>query len=147
MRYLKTYLSIGITTLFCITACSQDELQENADMGEKKVTVTQPIEKAPKALKAEPTSQAELEDKAQQSTTLKGTIIFKELEGGFYAFISEQGERFTLYNLGDEYKKNGLIAEIKGIKDPNAMTFTQFGTVLHVTEVKILDTSKLINDK
>jgi hypothetical protein len=91
-------------------------------------------------------TQAEAKEvSVNDSVTLKGSIIYKELEGGFFAFITESGDRFTLHGLDEDYHQNGLIVEIEGVTKPEMMTITQFGTVLEVLNVKVLDTSKVIN--
>ena len=101
----------------------------------------------PKELIAEPVTQAEaIEDNTKGEMTMKGSIIYKDLEGGFYAFIAEKGDRYTLHGLDETYQKNGLIVEVKGTPKPDMMTFTQFGTVLQVSSVKVLDTSKVIDN-
>ena len=100
-----------------------------------------------KELVAEPVTQAEaVEDNAKGEVTMKGSIIYKDLEGGFYAFIAENGDRYTLHGLDETYQKNGLVVEVKGTPKPDMMTFTQFGTVLQVSSVKVLDTSKVIDN-
>ena len=115
-------------------------------MTDKKEQSQQNSEDLPKELVAEPVTQAEaVEADAKGEVTMKGSIFYEDLEGGFYAFIAENGDRYTLHGLDETYQKNGLIVEVKGTPKPDLMTFTQFGTVLQVTSVKVLDTSKVID--
>ena len=116
-------------------------------MVDKKEELQNSEDNLPKELIAEPVTQAEaLENNAKGEVTMKGSIVFKDLEGGFYAFIAENGGRYTLHGLDETYQKNGLIVEVKGTPKPDMMTFTQFGTVLEVSGVKVLDTSKVIDN-
>lgn len=94
-----------------------------------------------KAMVEQKTENADMDE----STVLTGMIVYKELEGGFFAFIADNGDRFTLHGLSDAYKKNGLIVEITGTAKPNMMTITQFGTVFEVQEVTVIDASKVID--
>ncbi|MCG7650119.1 MAG: ribose-phosphate pyrophosphokinase [Pseudomonadota bacterium] len=145
-----------ITALLNTTGCSGDDdsvkqadlEKQGTEMKDKSSTV-QANDKSsmPKELVAEPVTQAEaVEDNAKGEMTMKGSIIYKDLEGGFYAFIAENGDRYTLHGLDETYQKNGLVVEVKGTPKPDMMTFTQFGTVLQVSSVKVLDTSKVIDN-
>ena len=56
--------------------------------------------------------------------TLTGTIVYKEMEGGFYAFIAENGDRYTLQKLDKKFHRNGLIVKITGMPMPDLMIRT-----------------------
>ena len=116
-------------------------------MVDKEKQMESKTESMPKELVAEPVTQAEaVEDSVKGEVSMKGSIIYKDLEGGFYAFIAENGDRYTLHGLDETYQKNGLVVEVEGTPKPDMMTFTQFGTVLQVSSVKVLDTSKVIDN-
>jgi uncharacterized protein YdeI (BOF family) len=152
---IKTYKAKAPFTLLIlaaalnISACTEDDKKVESTMYEKEGPKTEKMkaqEDAPTELEAEPVTQAEAKEvSVNDSVTLKGSIIYKELEGGFFAFITESGDRFTLHGLDEDYHQNGLIVEIEGVTKPEMMTITQFGTVLEVREVKVLDASKVIN--
>lgn len=83
----------------------------------------------------------------QQKTTMHintypGTIKFKNLEGGFFALHTQSGERFTLKGLTSPYRRDGLVVEITGHVDDNAITFTQYGKLLIVDTVTVIDDSQ-----
>ena len=75
--------------------------------------------------------------------TLTGQIIYKQLEGGFYGFVTNNGDKYMPSGLKSEYLQNGLIVELKVELMPDMLTFQQFGDVVKVLEVKVLDTSKV----
>ncbi|WP_420935657.1 ribose-phosphate pyrophosphokinase [Alteromonas sp. A081] len=143
------YALIILAAALSLSACTDEGKKVESTMYEKedgKTDNTKAQENAPTELQAEPVTQAEAKEvSVNESVTLKGSIIYKELEGGFFAFITENGDRFTLHGLDEDYHQNGLIVEIKGVTKPEMMTITQFGTVLDVHNVKVLDTSKVIN--
>ncbi|NDW15017.1 ribose-phosphate pyrophosphokinase [Alteromonas genovensis] len=152
IRTYKTkapYTLLILAAALSISACTEEDKKVESTMYEKEDAKTDKIkaqENAPTELKAEPMTQAEAKEvSVNDSVTLKGSIIYKELEGGFFAFITESGDRFTLHGLDEDYHQNGLIVEIEGVTKPEMMTITQFGTVLEVLNVKVLDTSKVIN--
>lgn len=152
IRTYKTkapYTLLILAAALSISACTEEDKKVESTMYEKEDAKTDKIkaqENAPTELKAEPMTQAEAKEvSVNDSVTLKGSIIYKELEGGFFAFITESGDRFTLHGLDEDYHQNGLIVEIEGVTKPEMMTITQFGTVLEVLNIKVLDTSKVIN--
>lgn len=152
IRTYKTkapYTLLILAAALSISACTEEDKKVESTMYEKEDAKTEKMkaqENAPTELKAEPMTQAEAKEvSVNDSVTLKGSIIYKELEGGFFAFITESGDRFTLHGLDEDYHQNGLIVEIEGVTKPEMMTITQFGTVLEVLNVKVLDTSKVIN--
>lgn len=152
IRNYKTkapYTLLILAAALSISACTEEDKTVESTMYEKENAKTEKMnaqENAPTELKAEPVTQAEAKEvSVNDSVTLKGSIIYKELEGGFFAFITESGDQFTLHGLDEDYHQNGLIVEIEGVTKPEMMTITQFGTVLEVLNVKVLDTSKVIN--
>ncbi|CAB9493431.1 ribose-phosphate pyrophosphokinase [Alteromonas macleodii] len=140
-------LVLIFTSVLTLVACSQEEANKDINMVDKEKQMDTKVESMPKELVAEPVTQAEaIEENVKGEVSMKGSIIYKDLEGGFYAFIAENGDRYTLHGLDETYQKNGLVVEVKGTPKPDMMTFTQFGTVLQVSSVKVLDTSKVIDN-
>ena len=73
--------------------------------------------------------------------TYTGTIVYKHLEGGFFALHTHKGRKYTLKGLQPAYRRNGLVAEVSGVVDESAITFTQYGKLLIVKSVVTLDDS------
>lgn len=80
---------------------------------------------------------------AKTVQSLTGTIVYKNMEGGFYAFDAEDGKHYTLQGLSNEYRKNGLKVKVTGSPMPEVMTFTQYGTVFQVDSIEVLDDSQV----
>ena len=140
-------LALIFTSVLTLVACSEEEANKDVTMVDKEKQMDTKAESMPKELVAEPVTHAEaVEENVKGEVSMKGSIIYKDLEGGFYAFIAENGDRYTLHGLDETYQKNGLVVEVKGTPKPDMMTFTQFGTVLQVSSVKVLDTSKVIDN-
>ncbi len=146
MKFTRS-LSIftGLALLLTVSACSDDE--PNADI-KKDMTMTEKDTKKPSNdLIAKTAEQKRLSaSDAPSEVTLTGTIVYKEMEGGFYAFIAENGERYTLRKLDKKFHRNGLIVKVTGMPMPDVMTITQYGTVLQVKSVEILDASRVIGN-
>ncbi|MCC2616024.1 hypothetical protein LJ739_07205 [Aestuariibacter halophilus] len=74
--------------------------------------------------------------------TVTGTIVFKNLEGGFIGFDANNGKKYMPRGLAKEHRKPGLVLEITG-EVLDVLTFQQYGEVLKVKDVKVIDDSKV----
>lgn len=81
--------------------------------------------------------------KEDKTMILTGQILYKTFEGGFYGFEANDGQKYTPSGLSEEHRKHGLIVEMKVTPLTDRMTTTQFGTLVKVLEVKVLDASKV----
>lgn len=144
---------ISVTALLFTVSCSDDNEAENGNSVDKTVEKHVPNPHDATLLKPEPlkplenapvTPLPQQGHEMKEEVTLTGSIFYKELEGGFYAFVSENGDRYTLHGLNEAFQQNGLVVEIEGTRRPDVMTTTQYGTVLQVKHVKVLDASKVI---
>tara|TARA_B100001063_G_C16576748_1_gene458671 strand:+ start:169 stop:621 length:453 start_codon:yes stop_codon:yes gene_type:complete len=135
----------GLALLLTVSACSDDE--PNADI-KNDMTMTEKEPKKPSNDLIAKTAEQKRLSASDEPTevTLTGTIVYKEMEGGFYAFIAEGGERYTLRKLDKKFHRNGLIVKVTGMPMPDVMTITQYGTVLQVKSVEILDASRVIGN-
>lgn len=128
--------------LLSLSACSDEQEMKPTSLDEQNTSTLPTLDsETEKAMVEQKTENADMDE----STVLTGMIVYKELEGGFFAFIADNGDRFTLHGLTDAFKKNGLIVEITGTAKPNMMTITQFGTVFEVKDVTVIDASKVID--
>lgn len=75
--------------------------------------------------------------------TIKGQIVYQTMEGGFYSFIADNGDKYTPMPLAKEYRRHGLIVEVKAEEMLDVMTTTQFGKVIKIHEISVLDESKV----
>lgn len=80
---------------------------------------------------------------ANQQMIVKGQILHQKMEGGFYGFIAHNGKKYMPTGLPDEFRKDGLIVELKVELMPDMLTTQQFGEVIKILEIKVLDTSKV----
>ncbi len=79
----------------------------------------------------------------EKSQSMIGTMVYKNLEGGFYGFVSDNGDHFTFQKLPKEFRKHGLKIKVWGKPRKDVMTFTQFGTVFEVDKAEVVDDSNV----
>jgi hypothetical protein len=69
-------------------------------------------------------------------TEIAGVIRYYQLEGGFYAIQSEDGEIYNPTNLPDEFRQDGLqvIATVRLRRD--LMGIHQVGPLVEILEIR-----------
>lgn len=68
-----------------------------------------------------------------------GKIVFKPLEGGFYAFYCDSGKHYLPINLPDEFKGGELPVAVEGTTQPHVRTIFMHGTPLKITTIRKID--------
>ncbi len=121
--------TIPVLLVFAIAACNSEESTP---------TVTAD-EQTDSAVEAPVTEIKEVKEDA--TMTLSGQIEFKPFEGGFYAFIGDDGSKWVLHGLDKQYHRHALRLTVTGTPMPDMMTTTQFGTVMQVESISNVDES------
>ncbi|OUS27855.1 hypothetical protein A9Q98_08195 [Thalassotalea sp. 42_200_T64] len=67
-----------------------------------------------------------------------GTLKFYNLEGGFFGFHGDNGERFLPLNLEIRFQQHGAKIKIFGYIDNNIMTIQMWGTPFKVQKVELI---------
>ncbi|HOL40320.1 cache domain-containing protein [Methanospirillum sp.] len=67
--------------------------------------------------------------------TSTGTITYIDLEGGFYGFIASDGTQYLPLDLPDEFKQDGLVVDITGIKETDVVTIQMWGQPLRILSI------------
>ncbi len=113
-----------------ITGC-QDETDTHTNNSEETVVEA-------------PANPIDISDKKEADMiTLNGHIEFKPFEGGFYAFIGDDGSKWVLQGLDKAYHRHGLALTVTGTPMPEMLTTTQFGTVMKVDSISNVDDSSV----
>jgi hypothetical protein len=68
-----------------------------------------------------------------------GTVVFIELEGGFYGIVSDGGERYDPLNLDDEFKTDGLRIRFEAMTIQEQVGIHMWGELAEVRGVERLD--------
>jgi len=127
----KHTLLLGmVISMLSLSACTTD-VPENAEDSENS--------SVEKSLDGENLDKHSAKEKMM---TLQGTIVYQNFEGGFFSFIANDGSKYTPHMLAPEHRKDGLLVQIKGEVVTDMMTTTQFGQLLKVHELNVLDASK-----
>ncbi len=66
-----------------------------------------------------------------------GTIQFKNLEGGFYALIGDNGKNYLPLNLTEEHRRGGLRVKVQA-RVKQVYTIANFGTPVELVSVEVI---------
>ena len=94
--------------------------------------------------KFEAKNNLEIKQEAPKMITLRGTVRYKNFEGGFWGLDGNDGNKYMPAGLNKALLVDGMIVEVTGIieEDKNLMTFQQYGKILTVKGSKMIDNSK-----
>jgi hypothetical protein len=135
----KAKYLIGIVLAAGLFACSADSSENDT----KTLVTTASAQASSNNTKMDVVKGADVKTEANQLMTLTGQILYQQMEGGFYGFVANNGDKYMPSGLKSEYRKNGLIVELKVELMPDILTTQQFGDVVNVLEIKVLDASKV----
>ena len=102
--------------------------------------------------KTEATPSLEVSHQSKQSAddqedknmiTITGTVVFKQLEGGFYGLDADDGKKYLPQGMKKSLLKNGMKVRVKGYILTDMLTFQQYGEVLKVIETEMIDDSQV----
>jgi hypothetical protein len=65
-----------------------------------------------------------------------GTVVYIDLEGGFYGIIASDGSEYLPLNLPEEYQENGISVVFEGVIREDMYTIQQWGTPLDITMIQ-----------
>ena len=75
---------------------------------------------------------------SSETITKTGTVVFVDLEGGFFGIICEDGERYDPINLGWDYREDGLEVEFTAMIRDDLETTRMWGTTIEIIEIDVL---------
>lgn len=105
----------------------------------------EPEKKEPAALTEQ--FEREIKPTIKQDTpvmiTLRGTVRYKDFEGGFWGLDANNGNKYMPTGLNEALLVDGIVVEVTGTieEDGNLVTFQQYGKIFKVKESKIIDDS------
>lgn len=75
-----------------------------------------------------------------------GTVVYLDLEGGFYGIVDENNEKLLPLNLAPEFKKEGTIIKFKGAVENDIVSIQQWGTAFTISDIELVKIGKDSNN-
>lgn len=67
--------------------------------------------------------------------SIAGTVVYKDIEGGFYAIETEDGGKYRPTDLPEEYRVDGTRVRVIARTQPESMGIQMYGTVIEIIEI------------
>jgi inhibitor of cysteine peptidase len=128
-RLVLSIWLIVITTLFFLTFayCNEEGTQKESSKTDKEV------------VSKENTKEEDPPSVNPDIITLTGTIVFKDIEGGFYGIIGDDGKNYEPSNLSDEFKKDGLKVKFTARLHTDWASISMFGTIIELLDIESIE--------
>ena len=101
------------------------------------VLVTTGCSTKPPAEEATPTPPVETSEKDLISGV--GTILYQDLEGGFYGLVADDGATYDPLNLDEAFKQDSLRVRFQARRYTNVMTIRMWGQPVEILEMARVD--------
>ncbi len=70
--------------------------------------------------------------------TVTGTVIFQQLEGGFYGIKGDDGTNYEPINLPEAYWKDGLRVRVEAKRLQDFASIRMWGTIIEIVYIQQL---------
>lgn len=122
MKFLKLKYIILFLVFPFMFSCSSDN-------GTKNKSLPQNTDKTAK----ETSRLAADKDEIRNMT---GTIVFHEIEGGFYGIVADDGKKYNPINLDESFKKDGLRVKFDANIKKDMMGIHMWGQYIEILKIE-----------
>jgi hypothetical protein len=122
-----------IVILSCITALNGCKDSSNST---KDVPKTEPNVSEPNMAEPNDSPSSEIPTSPPADTfEITGTIVYKNLEGGFFAIEGDDGSKYNPINLPESFRKDGLKVKVSARYKTDAMSIHMYGAIIDIVEI------------
>ena len=129
---MRQFIS-SIVILSCITALNgcKDASNSTTGMSKAEPNVSEPNIGAP-----DESPLSDTPTKAPADTIeITGTVVYKGLEGGFFAIDGDDGSKYDPVNLPESFRKDGLKVKLTARLRKDAMSIHMYGAIIEVVSI------------
>ena len=66
---------------------------------------------------------------------IQGTVVYKNIEGGFFAIDADDGRKYDPISLPESFRKGGLRVKVTARRRMDAMSIHMYGTIIEVVNI------------
>ncbi|MHC4118423.1 MAG: hypothetical protein ACYSWO_13060 [Planctomycetota bacterium] len=66
---------------------------------------------------------------------IKGTVVYKSMEGGFYAIDGDDGRKYDPIGLPESFRRDGLKVKVTARPRMDAVSIHMYGTIIEVIDI------------
>ncbi len=119
MKHVIAFLLIGIVIAGCAGSVPKNELPY--DSGTMRFREAPPSEQA--------------DTPVGEIVKIRGTVVHKDVEGGFFAIESDDGRVYDPVNLPDRFKKHGLKVKVSAKLRNDMGSIHMVGDIIEIVEI------------
>jgi hypothetical protein len=67
-----------------------------------------------------------------------GTIVFNQIEGGFWGIVGDSGINYDPVNLSKKFKKEGIKVRFKATEMKGAISYHMWGVLISIQSIEQL---------
>jgi hypothetical protein len=64
-----------------------------------------------------------------------GTVVYMDLEGGFYAIDADDGNKYDPLNLPEAFRKEGMRVKVSAQHQTDIMSIHGYGTIIKILAI------------
>ena len=118
----------SLLILICVVALAGRSYITNSQTGTQK---TEPNVSEPN----EPPSPDRLSTVPADTFEIVGTVVYKGIEGGFYAIDGDDGRKYDPINLPEPFNKDGLRVKVTARRRRDAMSLHMYGAIIEIVNI------------
>lgn len=73
--------------------------------------------------------------KPTETFQIRGTVVYKNLEGGFFAIHGDDGSKYDAINLPESFRKDGLKVKVTAQLKKDAVSFHMYGKIIEIVDI------------
>lgn len=66
---------------------------------------------------------------------IQGTVVYKNIEGGFFAIVGDDGSKYDPFNLPETFRKDGLRVKVTARLRKDVMSFHMYGAIIEIVNI------------
>jgi hypothetical protein len=70
--------------------------------------------------------------------SIRGTVVYVEVEGGFYGLVADDGARYDPGGLPEAFRRDGLRVKFAGKVLDDQMSFHMWGQIFQIDRIELL---------
>ncbi|UCE49584.1 MAG: hypothetical protein JSW47_05455 [Phycisphaerales bacterium] len=71
----------------------------------------------------------------KDSFEITGTVVFKNIEGGFFAIDGDDGRKYDPIDLPENFRKDGMKVKLTARLKRDAVSFHMYGSIIEVVNI------------
>ncbi len=125
-----------ITTLLILTCVAALTGCKDGPIPPKQTEDTEPNVPEPNVTEPNEPPSTDIPKRPPKDTfEITGTVVYKSIEGGFYAIDGDNGRKYNPINLPEEFKKDGLKVKLTARLKKDAVSFQMYGSIIEVVNI------------